>query len=741
MSQITLQTLDFSSLGFPSVGEFYLGVDVDGIPKLRRYSDTIPLYATSSGTLQYFSVSYSDFLNLYNTGTLEPGSVYVINNFRTSHYIQYTDSIGDGTGLGESINFGTIEPLVVVATSNSTYNSDVKSLVHPDDEIKWVHELIDRDQDHYNNPAGVGRGHIVYRKSAAGNSRDYDFRNVVFWRWNDGSGNYTVVRSIDAPNIFDYKVFKAFEEGFVDPFLKNEISSFTSLNNGFGIPYYLDNLVISTFSSAFSNKVNIAHGVTINTPSFAENQIGLMLYSTIRDTSSQMILNKIHTLANSTIFGDFQLNDVSYIDGSTFSNLFYANKISGFTGCIVGTAQANNIVGIDNSSFENLSINTGNLLNNSVIETFENNNFNIVASSSITSFTFNDVNEVSNNTVGTVSGNIVNTLTGNTCSQITENISVEIKDNVVPNIYNNTIDLIVGNTLTEDIYYNIGTSIAQNVGTISIFSNRVNLLYQNSGSGVIGVNSSDEIYDNILNNAFIGSNTVKVINTNTVYDIIGYNVGHSIVSNTASFIESNNVLEIEHNILGTFSYNIGVEFKFNSITQSSHSSFVSFENKNLTSFDNKINFGTVSLDNSVPRFLVWDASSGNVLYNDNISLEVSTLVGRVDSVEASVNQLQSEAYFITNDVDTSPYFASFSTTPREYFGVSYSSTTYFNLPPFDSTNNGKILTIKDESGLASINPIIIEAGTFSIDGVTQSILAIDYGSLTLLKKTNGWWII
>lgn len=740
MSQITLQTLDFSSLGFPSVGEFYLGVDVDGIPKLRRYSDTIPLYATSSGTLQYFSVSYSDFLNLYNTGTLEPGSVYVINNFRTSHYIQYTDSIGDGTGLGESINFGTIEPLVVVATSNSTYNSDVKSLVHPDDEIKWVHELIDRDQDHYNNPAGVGRGHIVYRKSAAGNSRDYDFRNVVFWRWNDGSGNYTVVRSIDAPNIFDYKVFKAFEEGFVDPFLKNEISSFTSLNNGFGIPYYLDNLVISTFSSAFSNKVNIAHGVTINTPSFAENQIGLMLYSTIRDTSSQMILNKIHTLANSTIFGDFQLNDVSYIDGSTFSNLFYANKISGFTGCIVGTAQANNIVGIDNSSFENLSINTGNLLNNSVIETFENNNFNIVASSSITSFTFNDVNEVSNNTVGTVSGNIVNTLTGNTCSQITENISVEIKDNVVPNIYNNTIDLIVGNTLTEDIYYNIGTSIAQNVGTISIFSNRVNLLYQNSGSGVIGVNSSDEIYDNILNNAFIGSNTVKVINTNTVYDIIGYNVGHSIVSNTASFIESNNVLEIEHNILGTFSYNIGVEFKFNSITQSSHSSFVSFENKNLTDFDNKINFGTVSLDNSVPRFLVWDASSGNVLYNDNISLEVSTLVGRVDAVEASVNQLQSEAYFTINDVGTSSYFATFS-APKEYFGVSYSSTSYFNLPLLSNVTDGQVLTIKDESGLASINPIIIQSGIETIDGMTQSTISADYGSVTILKKSNGWWII
>jgi hypothetical protein len=628
MSQITLQTLDFSSLGFPSVGEFYLGVDVDGIPKLRRSNDTIPLYATSSGYLQYFSVSYSDFLNLYNTSSLEPGSIYVINNFRTSHYIQYTDAVGDGTGLGESINFGSIEPLVVVATSNSTYDSDVKSLLHPYDEIKWIHELSDRDYDHYNNPSGVGRGHIVYRKSDAGNSRDYDFRNIVFWRWNDGSGNYTIVRRVDAPNIFDYKVFKAFEEGFVDPFLKNEIGSFTSLNNGLGIPYYLDNLVISTFSSVVSNKINLAHGTTINTPSFAENQIGIMLYSTIHDTSSQMIINKIHTLANSNVFGDFWLNDVSYIDGSTFSNEFYANKISGFTGCIVGTAQANNIIGVDNSQFQNLNNNTGNLINNSVIGTFENNNFNIVASSSITSFTYNDVNQVSNNTVGTVSGNIVNILTGNTCSQITDNISVEIKDNVMSSIYNNTIDVINENILAGDIYYNIGTQIAQNVGTISIFTNRVNQLNQNTGSASIGANSSDEIFNNVFNNSTIYSNTVKMINTNTVNNSLSYNVGHLINSNTASYIESNNVTEIENNILGTFSYNIGSEFKFNSITQSQYNSLISVTNNNINNFGyNVVGFVNTTISGTFAYNSIESSSNnqiGLVTLNRIVQLDTNT---------------------------------------------------------------------------------------------------------------------
>jgi len=722
MSQITLQTLDFSSLGYPSVGEFYLGVDVDGVPKLRRASDTIPLYATSSGYLQYYSVSYSNFLNLYNTSSLESGSVYVINDFRTSHYIQYTDAVGDGTGLGESINFGPIEPIVVVATSNSTYNRDVKSLIHPDDEIRWIHEVADRQYDHYNNPAGVGRGHIVYRKSALGNSRDYDFRNVVFWRWNDGSGNYTVVRAADAPNIFDYKVCKPFEEGFVAPFLKNEISSFTSLNNGLGIPYYLDNLVISTFSSVVSNKINIAHGVTINTPSFSENQIGIMLYSTIHDTSNQMSINKIHTLANSTILGEFYLNDVSYIDGSTFSNLFYSNKISGFTGCIVGTVQGNNIIGVDNSQFQNLNFNTGNLINDSVIGTFENNNFNIVASSSITSFTYNDVNQVSNNTIGTVSGNIVNTLTGNTCSQVYDNISSEIKDNVVLDIFNNTVGMINENMLNiGDISYNIGDSINQNSGTMSITRNRVSQITLNVGItsslATIGGNTSNEITNNFVDYE-IRSNTVFNIYNNTINNggTLGFNIGSVIGNNIATDILYNNITEIESNNVSSLTYNIGSQFNFNSITQSNYNSFVSFTNKNLNDFEYKVNYGTVSFDNSIDSFLVWNPTTGNVHYRELPEL-------------------------LVQDIATSSFSATLSGKSNEYFGVSHSSTTYFNLPTLSSVSDGKVFTIKDESGRASINPIVIQAGAATIDGSTQSVLGINYGSLTIVKKTNGWWII
>jgi hypothetical protein len=640
MSQITLQTLDFSSLGYPSVGEFYLGVDVDGIPKLRRHTDTIPLYATFSGYLRYYSVSYSDFLNLVNFSTLESGSVYVINDFRTSHYIQYTDAVGDGTGLGESINFGPIEPLVVVATSNSTYNRDVKSLVHPEDEITWIHEVTDREYDHYNNPAGVGRGHIVYRKSAAGNSRDYDFRNVVFYRWNDGSGNYKVVQQIDAPNIFDYKVCKAFEEGWTEPFFKTEVGSFPTLNNGLGIPYYLDNLIITTYSTANINRISAAHGVTIDVDDFSANEFNLLYYTNFSGQNDIVTFNKIDGIAFSSISGEFSFNEGKIIQSCTISS-FSGNKISGINDSILGTVSSNILVSIQESIIDNLEYNNGNIIQLSNINYFNNNNFNSVISSSFSSFTNNDINEVSYNTVGTVSGNIVNTLSGNTCSQVLDNISVEIKDNIVTSIYNNKVDLIsenilksgffnpiYGATLFGDIYVNIGSGIYQNVGTMSIFFNRVNILYENTGSGAIGANSSDEIWDNELVNGLIGSNTVKMINTNTIYNSLSYNVGHSINSNTASNIETNNVSEIENNILGTFSFNIGNQFKHNSITQSQYNSLISVTNNNINNFEyNVLGFVDTTISNTFSYNSIETSSNnqiGLVTLNKIVQLDTNT---------------------------------------------------------------------------------------------------------------------
>jgi hypothetical protein len=76
----------------------------------------------------------------------------------------------------------------------------------------------------------------------------------------------------------------------------------------------------------------------------------------------------------------------------------------------------------------------------------------------------------------------------------------------------------------------------------------------------------------------------------------------------------------------------------------------------------------------------------------------------------------------------------------EYYGVSSSVVTYVHLPT--NVVVGKTITIKDESGKASIHPIYIVAyGGETIDNYSDVQLAINYGSLTMLRRNNNWWII
>lgn len=95
----------------------------------------------------------------------------------------------------------------------------------------------------------------------------------------------------------------------------------------------------------------------------------------------------------------------------------------------------------------------------------------------------------------------------------------------------------------------------------------------------------------------------------------------------------------------------------------------------------------------------------------------------------------------TSQIITSSYsIALNSQYGPEYFGVSSSLTTYVYLPT--NVVVGKSITVKDESGKSSIHPIYIVAYTGeTIDNNSSVQLAINYGSLTILRRNNNWWII
>jgi hypothetical protein len=97
-------------------------------------------------------------------------------------------------------------------------------------------------------------------------------------------------------------------------------------------------------------------------------------------------------------------------------------------------------------------------------------------------------------------------------------------------------------------------------------------------------------------------------------------------------------------------------------------------------------------------------------------------------------------YYTTPIITTSYSIVLNSQYGPEYYGVSSSATSYVYLP--SNVVVGKSITIKDESGMASIYPIYIVATNGErIDNSADVQLSINYGSLTLLRRNNNWWII
>jgi len=131
------------------------------------------------------------------------------------------------------------------------------------------------------------------------------------------------------------------------------------------------------------------------------------------------------------------------------------------------------------------------------------------------------------------------------------------------------------------------------------------------------------------------------------------------------------------------------------------------------------------------RWFHSDTGVEYVYINDGDSTQwvqpTSTIVGSLNHYTLGVTN---SSYNITLSSQYGP----------EYFGVSSSVTSYVYLPT--NVSLGKSITVKDESGSASINNIYIFAYSGeTIDNSTQSLISTDYGSKTLLRRNNNWWLI
>jgi hypothetical protein len=156
-----------------------------------------------TGSIAITSLTYASFYSIFSGGTLTPGALYRINDFRTVHYILETG--------GTVINTGSVEEIYVLATSATTIDQRVISEDYPEDLIYW-----DPDPSNFygdeaftksTSPATIVsgfKGAITYRKDTLRNIEGYfDWRQFKFRRWRLNQALYPDWDSVSPPSTYN----------------------------------------------------------------------------------------------------------------------------------------------------------------------------------------------------------------------------------------------------------------------------------------------------------------------------------------------------------------------------------------------------------------------------------------------------------------------------------------------------------------------------------------------------------
>jgi hypothetical protein len=323
----------------PSASTFFVGTDLatGKYEKLNPNGDIINLETP------FLDVSYSELITLLNNNELIQSSYYLINDFKTVTYIQFSDSIGN-----EEIHTGATEPMLVQAVSSSGLSANIISTIYPTDNITWKPIFNDRD---YDAVLGQSTGVITSRYDTLLKLyRDYDWRNVIFRRWETVSGSSDYNNYTDTGFAFqDFPPFNLIPGTF-------DVSVGSGLEVGqaaLGLPYQLDNVVfqldcavskvslgvVSTFQEAFAvNNIDILVDqlclleFTNNNITFVQsNQFdGDVQDNTLVELSeselSDDFLNNTGTIfINNSIDGAFEYNNFSYLENNIVTGDIYQN--------------------------------------------------------------------------------------------------------------------------------------------------------------------------------------------------------------------------------------------------------------------------------------------------------------------------------------------------------------------------------------------------------------------------------
>jgi hypothetical protein len=126
----------------------------------------------------YTEVTYSELVNLISGNSLNLGTFYLITDFQTCYDQPDFDYNGNSITGPNTYHTSTIEPILVLATSNNTLSPDAYQPTYPNDKIKYDYSFDVTEST--GNPA---KGRITERIDDLGNRTDYDHRTILFKRY------------------------------------------------------------------------------------------------------------------------------------------------------------------------------------------------------------------------------------------------------------------------------------------------------------------------------------------------------------------------------------------------------------------------------------------------------------------------------------------------------------------------------------------------------------------------------
>jgi hypothetical protein len=136
--------------------------------------------------VKVLDTTYDELVILVNTGALIKGSLYRITDYQTIY--EQPDYISEGVPVANQdiqIKMGPIEPLTVLALTNSILHCDAYQENYPYDKLKYKLDYTTHRTGAYT------KGRIYERIDHNNNRTDFDHRHVLFKRYNCVVGSKT----------------------------------------------------------------------------------------------------------------------------------------------------------------------------------------------------------------------------------------------------------------------------------------------------------------------------------------------------------------------------------------------------------------------------------------------------------------------------------------------------------------------------------------------------------------------